>query len=99
MNLSRRNFLRAAAVLAPAVILTPGLLMRVKAPPPPIDLLAGRHTLMFLQRYQQNVFDSLMKDEIGAFNAYWTHSAGGRIHTLTAPLNEEMQRAWEACKR
>lgn len=29
---SRRRFLKAAAVLAPAVILTPGLLMKVRAP-------------------------------------------------------------------
>ena len=30
MNHSRRSFLRVAAVLTPAVILTPGLLMKVK---------------------------------------------------------------------
>lgn len=32
MNPGRRGFLKAAAVLAPAVILTPGLLMKVRKP-------------------------------------------------------------------
>lgn len=39
--MNRRGFLRAAAVTAPAVILTPGLLMPVKALWTPRDPLAG----------------------------------------------------------